>query len=214
MGRSEGQAQILSQNELKSVILSFLGDKYELRNKAILLLSFKVGLRAKEISAITLEDVLTRSAISKYNSAKLTADLQFNSNDIRETITMRSKVSKGQKIDKAYIRCDAMIDALVDYLPIRRESFQRGDIDNLFLTQKGSCFSPTVMSQLFMSMSKKSGIEFSSHSGRRTLCTNLVHKGVHIFDIQAIMRHSDISTTMLYYQKDERRLGNLMEENQ
>ena len=214
MGRNEGQAQILAKNDLKRVISSFFGHKYEKRNIAILLLSFKVGLRAKEIAAITLDDVLSRSGKSKYDSANSTVDIQFNSDDIRKTITMRSKVSKGQKIDKAYIRCDAMIDALVEYIPNRREAFQRGDIDNLFLTQKGSAFSPTVMSQLFMSMSKHSEIEFSSHSGRRTLCTNLVHKGVHIFDIQAIMRHSDISTTMLYYQKDEKRLGDLMEENQ
>jgi len=222
MPRMEGQARILAKNELKEVILSLKGTKHELRNKAILMMAFKVGLRAKEIASITLSDVLTASGKLTYssaklmsansikNSAKVSNKTKWQSNDLRESFTLRSAVTKGSKVDSAYLASNILRETILEYLPIRVEMFQRGEVDNLFLTKNGLAFSPTTMSQLFLAISKESGIEFSSHSGRRTLCTNLVHKGLHIFDIQAIMRHSDISTTMLYYQKDERRLGDLM----
>ena len=222
MPRMEGQARILAKNELKEVILSLKGSKHELRNKAILMMAFKVGLRAKEIASITLSDVLTTSGKLTYssaklmsansikNSAKVSNKTKWQSNDLRESFTLRSAVTKGSKVDSAYLASNILRETILEYLPIRVEMFQRGEVDNLFLTKNGLAFSPTTMSQLFLAISKESGVEFSSHSGRRSLCTNLVHKGLHIFDIQAIMRHSDISTTMLYYQKDERRLGDLM----
>ena len=226
MPRMEGQARILAKNQLKEVFLALKDTKHELRNKAILMMAFKVGLRAKEIASITLSDVLTASGKLTYssaklmsansikNSAKVSNKTKWQSNDLRESFTLRSAVTKGSKVDSAYLASNILRETILEYLPIRVEMFQRGEVDNLFLTKSGLAFSPTTMSQLFLAISKESGIEFSSHSGRRTLCTNLVHKGLHIFDIQAIMRHSDISTTMLYYQKDERRLGDLMEEAQ
>ena len=228
MSRTEGQARILAKNELKEVFLALKDTKHELRNKAILMMSFKVGLRAKEIASITLDDVLTASGKLTYgsaklmsnsansikNSAKVSTKSKFESNHLRKTFTLRSAVTKGNKVDSAYLASKKVRDALLEYLPIRAKVFERGEVGNLFLTKNGLAFSPTTMVHLFMKMSKDSGIEFSSHSGRRTLCGDLVRKGLHIFDIQGIMRHKSIETTQLYYQKDERRLSHLMEEAQ
>jgi len=228
MSRKEGQARILTKKELKDVISSINGQKYEKRNIAILMMAFKVGLRAKEIASITLDDVLTASGKLTYSSLKDSAKLMSSSNKtkwesdktkwesdhLRKTFTLRSAVTKGSKVDSAYLASKKVREALLNYFPERVKMFQRGEVDNLFLTKNGKGFSPTTMSQLFMAMSKLSGIEFSSHSGRRHLTTELVRKGLHIFDIQAILRHKDISTTMLYYSKDERRLNDLMEDAQ
>ena len=224
MPRKEGQAKILTKNALKDVISAVNSKNYAKRNIAILMMSFKVGLRAKEIASITLDDVLTRSGKSKYNSAKLKYEsnktkcksdkTKCKSNDLRKSFTLRSAVTKGKKVDSAYLASKKVREALLEYLPIRAKAFQSGEVDNLFLTKNGKAFSPTTMVHLFMKMSKESGIEFSSHSGRRTLCTNLVHKGLHIFDIQSILRHRSVQTTVLYYQQDERRLGDLMADAQ
>ena len=228
MPRMEGQARILAKNELKEVFCVLKDTKHEMRNKAILMMSFKVGLRAKELASITLDDVLTSSGKLTYSSLKDSAKLMSSSNKtkcksdktkwesdhLRKTFTLRSAVTKGSKVDSAYLASKKVREALLNYFPERVKMFQRGEVDNLFLTKNGKGFSPTTMSQLFMAMSKLSGIEFSSHSGRRHLTTELVRKGLHIFDIQAILRHKDISTTMLYYSKDERRLNDLMEDAQ
>jgi integrase/recombinase XerD len=223
----EGQARILAKNELKEVFSAIKDTKHEMRNKAILMMSFKVGLRAKEIASITLSDVLTSSGKLTYSSLKNSAKLMSSnktkcksdktkckSNDLRKSFTLRSAVTKGKKVDSAYLASKKVREALLEYLPIRAKAFQSGEVDNLFLTKNGKAFSPTTMVHLFMKMSKESGIEFSSHSGRRTLCTNLVHKGLHIFDIQSILRHRSVQTTVLYYQQDERRLGDLMADAQ
>ena len=228
MSRMEGQARILAKNELKEVFCVLKDTKHAMRNKAILMMSFKVGLRAKEIASITLDDVLTASGKLTYSSLKDSAKLisssnktkcksdktKWESDHLRKTFTLRSAVTKGSKVDTAYLASKIVREALLNYFPERVKMFQRGEVDNLFLTKNGKGFSPTTMSQLFMAMSKLSGIEFSSHSGRRHLTTELVRKGLHIFDIQAILRHKDISTTMLYYSKDERRLNDLMEDAQ
>ena len=225
MSRKEGQARILTKKELKVVISSINGQKYEKRNIAILMMSFKVGLRAKEIASITLDDVLTRSGKSKYNSAKLKyesnktkceteCETEWENDDLKDSFTLRSAVTKGSKVDSAYLASKIVRESILEYLSERVMMFQRGEVDNLFITKRGLSFSALTMSQLFFDISKASGIEFSSHSGRRTLCTNLVRKGLNIFDVQAIMRHANIATTQLYYQKDERRLGDLMADAQ
>ena len=228
MSRTEGQARILAKNDLKTIFLALKDTKHEMRNKAILMMAFKVGLRAKEIASITLDDVLTASGKLTYSSLKDSAKLMSSSNktkcksdktkcksnDLRKSFTLRSAVTKGKKVDSAYLASKKVREALLEYLPIRAKAFQSGEVDNLFLTKNGKAFSPTTMVHLFMKMSKESGIEFSSHSGRRTLCTNLVHKGLHIFDIQSILRHRSVQTTVLYYQQDERRLGDLMADAQ
>ena len=228
MSRKEGQARILTKKELKDVISSINGQKYEKRNIAILMMSFKVGLRAKEIASITLSDVLTASGKLTYSSLKDSAKLMSSSNKtkcksdktkwesdhLRKTFTLRSAVTKGSKVDTAYLASKIVRESILEYLNERLMMFQRGEIDNLFLTKRGKPFTPQSMSQLFMAMSKLSGVEFSSHSGRRTLVGNLVRKGLHIFDIQSILRHRSVQTTVLYYQQDERRLGDLMEDAQ
>ena len=224
MPRKEGQAKILTKNALKDVISAVNSKNYAKRNIAILMMSFKVGLRAKEIASITLDDVLTRSGKSKYNSAKLkyesnktkckSDETKWESNDLRESFILRSAVTKGSKVDTAYLASKIVRESILEYLSERLMMFQRGEIDNLFLTKRGKPFTPQSMSQLFMAMSKSSGVEFSSHSGRRTLVGNLVRKGLHIFDIQSILRHRSVQTTVLYYQQDERRLGDLMADAQ
>ncbi len=224
MSRKEGQARILTKTELKDVISSLKPKKYQKRNKAILMMAFKVGLRAKEIASITLSDVLTSSGKLTYDSAKLMSSsnktkcksdkTKWESDHLRKTFTLRSAVTKGSKVDTAYLASKIVRESILEYLNERLMMFQRGEIDNLFLTKRGKPFTPQSMSQLFMAMSKLSGVEFSSHSGRRTLVGNLVRKGLHIFDIQSILRHRSVQTTVLYYQQDERRLGDLMADAQ
>ena len=218
MSRKEGQARILTKTELKDVISSLKPKKYQKRNKAILMMAFKVGLRSKEISSITLDDVLTRKGKSKYNSAKVECETEceteWENDDLKDSFTLRSATTKGSKVDSAYLASKIVRESILEYLSERVMMFQRGEIDNLFLTKRGKPFTPQSMSQLFMAMSRSSGVEFSSHSGRRTLVGNLVRKGLHIFDIQSILRHRSVQTTVLYYQQDERRLGDLMADAQ
>jgi|TARA_B100002003_G_C13987443_1_gene477255 site-specific recombinase XerD len=150
-------------------------------------------------------------------------DPPYTDKDIKQTVTLRSDVTKGSKIEKAIIRSTELRKALVDYFNVYQEQYFRSmefvNWDDssatkmpLFVTNKGMRFTPNGVSHLFMSLSKSCQVPFSSHSSRRTLCTELVQKGTNIFDVQQLMRHRDVSTTMLYYQKDESRLGEIMKD--
>lgn len=201
MGSKQGQAQIVSKKDQIKVLDSFIGSQHEMRNRAIFLMGFRVGLRCKEIATILVEDLLFDS-----NSS---AKPKYENDDIKEVITLRSEVSKGGKISQAFIVDADLRKALVDYLNLRKESFNRG-YDNLFLSKKGTPFSPTSMSRLFLHMSRDSGVSFSGHSGRRTLATELMENNVHIGRMKKILRHENLETTMLYMENDPKALSDIM----
>tara|TARA_B100001142_G_scaffold208396_1_gene206530 strand:- start:216 stop:863 length:648 start_codon:yes stop_codon:yes gene_type:complete len=212
---NQGQSPILTENELKKVIKSLEGTMWGQRNKAILLLAFKAGLRAKEIASVCLGDFVNQakpiSANPMTRSAKTTQSDFYVDADLKRTVTLRKEVTKGGKVEKAHIVNQELRKALLDYLNSRTQPhhIERG----LFQTNKYERFDANGIAHLFLALSKKAGIPFTSHGGRRYLCTTLANKGINAFEVQHIMRHKDISTTMRYYQENETRLGSIMEEN-
>ena len=203
MPSNQGQAPILTENEQLSVLKSFEGTPQEIRNKAIFLLSFRAGLRAKEIATIKLSDFLNLKVLNRSAKPKCKSD------DILKTVTLRKDVAKGGKISKAHIVDAELRSALLDYINLRDSLYNRG-VDTLFITNKGTSFSPNSLTRLFLDMSKRSGYNFTSHSGRRSLCSILINKGIDVFKVKAIMRHENIATTELYYENDEVLLGEIM----
>lgn len=53
----EGKAKVLTENEFKLLLLVAKEGKFATRNLAIIYCSFGLGLRAKEIVSLTIEDV-------------------------------------------------------------------------------------------------------------------------------------------------------------
>jgi len=54
----EGKAKVLNESELKRVIIVLSTNKHAKRNTALLYFSFGLGLRAKEMSSLNVDDVL------------------------------------------------------------------------------------------------------------------------------------------------------------
>jgi integrase len=104
----------------------------------------------------------------------------------------------------------ALRTALENYLSDRlasNPSLKKSDA--LFLTQKGGPYSPNTLQEHFALMQRQwAGIErASSHSGRRTLMTNIIHdqkKSVKI--AQKIAGHVSPSTTLIYDEPPEESL--------
>ena len=81
----EGQARVLKEEEFHRVIAHVRDtSRFSVRDCAILQVSYRCGLRAKEIAGLTLEDVL---------------DMDGN---VKEVITLRSKITKGSKVGKVH----------------------------------------------------------------------------------------------------------------
>ena len=186
----EGKAKVLTEDEFTRVIKLQAASKYSARNIALLYCSFALGLRAKELAALRVGDVMnTATGI------------------LVDVIQLKSAYTKGSKQRDAYLSNKRLRKVISDYLKERKpHSFN----EPLFLSQKRGSFSPNTIQMLFAKMYRQAGIEgASSHTGRRTFATRLIERGADIKAVSTLMGHSSISMTAEYVENNPNRLSKL-----
>lgn len=149
------------------------------RDRAILALSHKAGLRAGEIAELHAEDIL----------------------DARGRLKDSIWVSgRGAKYGKARtVPCHpelraALAEVLVDH-PTRSGP--------LFIDRFGKGISANATAQLLLRLYQRADLQgCSSHSGRRTFITGAAREaakvGCSMRDVQVIAGHADLRVTMIY----------------
>ena len=186
----EGKAKVLTADELTRVIKLQATSKHAMRNIALLYCSFALGLRAKELAALRVEDV--------FNTA---------TDALVDVIQLKSAYTKGNKQRDAYLSNMKLRKAISDYLGERKPYSAN---EPLFLSQKRGSFSPNTIQMLFARMYRQAGIEgASSHTGRRTFATRLIEQGADIKAVSTLMGHSSISMTAEYVENNPSRLSKL-----
>lgn len=109
----------------------------------------------------------------------------------------------------------ALREALTAYLEVRLSTDPKANkTDPLFLSQKGGPYSPNTLQEHMALMQRDwAGIErASSHSGRRTLLTDIIHgqkKSVKI--AQKVAGHVSPSTTLIYDEPPEESVRDALE---
>ena len=182
------QAKVLNEKEIRKVLLYIAAHKHSARNRAMFLLTTNCGLRAKEVAALRLCDVLTVEG------------------KIREEFFLSAEKTKGSKGRTIYLS-QKIQEELHNYLSSR---FKLSDLlavtytdtnRALFASQKNSNrgFSPSTLAQHFHYLYKNAKVDgASSHSGRRTFLTNLANKGTAIHILKTLAGHRSIQTTATY----------------
>jgi integrase len=153
-----------------------------MRNRLIVLLSIKAGLRAAEIANLTWEMVLTPTG------------------DIGSAIELHDRAAKksgGRLIPIHPELCEALIE-------LRRQTEAAGPVVR---SQHGGPMTPVSIVNWFANAYRAIGLQgCSSHSGRRTFVTRaarLVHKaGASLRDVQLLAGHRSIQTTQRYIDGD------------
>jgi integrase/recombinase XerD len=171
------QARTLTDKQLKAVLAYCSTRRHAARDRAIIATSFYAGLRAKEIAALKRTDVLN-------------AD-----NTIRNEFVLAPAQTKGGKTRRVFVssKLKRELDAYLKELKASPRC------EALFQSQKDRAFSANTMCQLFLNIYKACGIDgASSHSGRRSLLTNLAARGVGVRVLAEIAGHSSISVTQRY----------------
>lgn len=116
------------------------------------------------------------------------------------------KKHRGKSRDLPIVDID-LRNALTDYLQYRLSKGEKlKPSSHIFITQKGGPYSPNTLQEHMALMLKDwSGIEkASSHSGRRALITNIIHKQKKSVKIaQKIAGHVNPSTTLIYDEPPE-----------
>ena len=181
-----GQAKVLSAAELTRVDKCLVGTRTELRDRAMLYLQYATGMRAGELSALDVEDVL-------------------NQGSIRREFRLGVEDTKYCRARTIFLESPKAIAALLAYLRHRRADLGFAGDEPLFVGQKLSRregsrrLSPNSVVQVFGRMYDRAGVVgASSHSGRRWFMTELARLGVHPRIIQERAGHASLATTQRY----------------
>ena len=186
----EGQALTLNEAQIAQFISYLDGTRYPERDKAIFMLTMRAGMRIGSVAQLDLSDVLDASS------------------KVKEVVVLKRSIVKGRKkAVAAYISHPQLREALEAYLAVRKSK----RLERLFVTQRGTGFSPNSLAQVMLKHYRAAGLDgASSHSGRRVFCTSLLKKGVDIVAVSKVMGHSSIVTTQRYVHHDERELANVV----
>jgi integrase len=187
------QAKILSPGQIEDLLFFANTTRNPDRNRVIVLLSVKAGLRAAEISNLTWDMVLDPSG-------GVTSSLELRDN--------AAKMGGGRIIP--------LHRDLRDALSILRSS--SSGLGPVVRSTRGEAMIPISIVIWFARAYETLGLDgCSSHSGRRTFITRaarVVHKaGGSLRDVQLLAGHRSIQTTQRYIDGDsdaQRRLVSLI----
>jgi integrase len=188
------QAKILTADQIDDLLFFAETTRHPLRNRVIVLLSVKAGLRAAEISNLTWDMILDPSG------------------GISSSLELRdcaAKMGSGRTIPLHQDLCLALSE-------LRQSSPRRtGPVVH---SVRGGPMIPLSIVIWFSRAYRAIGLDgCSSHSGRRTFVTRaarLAHKaGGSLRDVQLLAGHRSIQTTQRYIDGDsdaQRRLVSLI----
>ncbi|WP_027529653.1 site-specific integrase [Bradyrhizobium sp. WSM3983] len=187
------QAKTLSIDHIDDLLFFAERSRHPLRNRLIVLLSVKAGLRAAEIAKLTWAMLLDPSG------------------EVGGTLEVRDEIAKkrgGRSIPIHPELRQALVEA-------RRLCKAHGP---LIRSERGGAMTPMSIVVWFSRAYGELGFEgCSSHSGRRTFITRAarsVHKaGGSLRDVQLLAGHRSIQTTQRYIDGDtdaQRRLVGLI----
>ena len=192
MNKERGSARVLTSAEFKRVVKMQESNKYSLRNICCLYISFYLMLRAKEIASLSISTFVDASG------------------NLKKEVLLKRTMTKGAKQRKVYLTNEKLRKVIKDYLKYR-QSNNTYDMDAPFiLSQKKCSFTPDTMQKLFSKFYRAVGLDgASSHSGRRTGATNLFENGIDVRNVQVLLGHSQISSTIIYLQENPALLGKI-----
>jgi integrase len=176
------QAKILHDQQINDLLVFASATRNPLRNKLIVLLSVKAGLRAGEIAGLTWEMVLDPIG------------------EVGEAIELHDCVAKKNSGRRIPIN-PTLQTALTAWCLLT------GSVGSVIRSERGDAMTPTGIVNWFALAYRAVGLAgCSSHSGRRTFITRaarLVHKaGGSLRDVQLLAGHRSIQTTQRYIDGD------------
>jgi integrase/recombinase XerD len=166
----------LSEDELDALLARpNLGCPTGLRNRAILAVLHRCGLRASEACGVHLRDV------------------DWKAGEIR----LRKEVAKGGR--EAVVYLDASTQEWLERWKIERRRHVSG-CPYLFCTLRGSKLHRHYIWEMVSRYARKAGIERPvwPHQLRHTYATSLLAEGFTISEVQRLMRHARLQTTATY----------------
>lgn len=165
----------LSIDEVERIINIDNGDKNQIRDSCIIELLYSTGLRVSELCTITVGSIL------------------FGQKLIRV-------FGKGAK-ERIVPIGDIALQKIRQYLPIRKERLSgKKSSDVLFISRLGKSISRVSIWSIVKKRVLAASVDknVSPHTLRHSFATHLISGGADLRAVQAMLGHSDISTTQIY----------------
>jgi integrase len=188
------QAKTLTPNQLDALLDYVQTEtRFPERNRAIVLLSFKAGLRAKEIAGLT------------WGMVTDTEGRLINS------IALQNVASKGKRGGRVLPVHHLLKEALANLYVVEMKNGNGGPDDFVVTLAKGNMNVASRAASIAFLFNKAwfRALRFrgaSSHSGRRTFITSAARKisevGGSLRDVMALAGHSSIAITQRYVDAD------------
>ena len=192
------QAKILTKKQVDGLLWYVGGLRQPLRNRTIVLLSVRAGLRAKEIAGLKWSMI---------------TDAEGKISDSIHLTDAASKGRSGRIIPLNMTLRHQLEDLLED--EVQRPGF---DIGTGFVisTERAAKTSAQTIVNMFTAWYDDMGLMgCSSHSGRRTFITNAARRistvGGSLRDVQMLAGHSSLAVTQRYIEGDEAALAKVVE---
>jgi len=186
----EGASAIIDQDGHNRIITLIQEGRHPERNMAIYMLGMRAGLRVGTVAQLKLSDILNSDG------------------SLKDRVVARSEIMKGGKNSVLYFNHPELRQALENYLKVRPNLAK---VDTVFVTQKGTAFSPNTLSKSMLDLFKKAGLEdVSFHGTRKTFATNVLKSGADIVALKTLLNHSDIGTTQRYVVHNESYLASVV----
>jgi integrase len=181
------QAKVVKRSELAKLLDHVSRSRHPERDRVIVLLSFKAGLRAKEIAELCWSMVTDASG------------------EIADVIALTNSASKGKNGGREIPMHPELRSALVALQAARGDKVQPGL--PVVYSERGRGYSAAAIAVRFHGRFAELRIEgASSHSGRRTFITSaakkIVEAGGSLRDVQELAGHTSLATTHRYIQGD------------
>jgi integrase len=181
------QAKVLRKAELQRLLNHVSHTRHPERDRVMVLLSFKAGLRAVEISRLTWSMITTATG------------------ELADAISLPNAASKGKGGGRTIPLHSELSDALARLMAARGDKV-RAD-GRVIYSERADGYSANGVAVWFFTRFREIGVEgASSHSGRRSFITAAAKKiteaGGSLRDIMELAGHASLATTQRYIQGD------------
>src|SRR6266508_4261495 len=192
---TSGRAAVLSAPQVRRVLrIARSRSRHAARAEAALAMSLGLGLRAKELTSLKWVDVYDAEG------------------RVRPVLHLRAAYTKGGRTRDVFLSSPALRRVLSKYGEGRWLLSARASPAPLFPSQKGGPMTLASMARFLKALYREAGVSgASSHSGRRTLITRLVERGIDLKAIAEIAGHRSIRTTAVYVETNPRRLARILQ---
>lgn len=177
----------LTVEEAERLVSAVRGDEpLELRDRAVLEMLYATGMRVSELTALRTPDLLLHSSL-----------VRVHGRGARERMVPLGRPAA--EAAEGYARRG------------RPRLAGDGSEDILFLGARGGAMSRMNVWKVIRAAARDAGIErpVNPQTLRHTFAAHLLEGGFGLSDVQHLLGHSDISTTLIYARPDEQRLREL-----